>query len=61
MSQAIRWLVTHKAQVGWLLAFVAGGCTAVGLTEVAYVLGLAAAWLHGAGKAPSDTEAKARQ
>jgi hypothetical protein len=61
LALAFGWLKTRKAAIGWVVAFLAGGFQAVGLTDLSYPLGLLAAWLHGAGKAASDAEAKARQ
>jgi hypothetical protein len=61
LALAFGWLKTRKAAIGWVVAFLAGGFESVGLREVSYPLGLLAAFLYGAGKAPSDAEAKARQ
>jgi hypothetical protein len=59
--QVMTWLRTHKARVGWVAAFVAGGLQGVGQVEAAGVVALLAAALLGAGALPSDTEERTRR
>ena len=61
LGRAWELLVRNKARLGVLVLFCAGGLQAVGLTDVSGPLFVLAGWLHGAGTAPSDREAKARQ
>ena len=61
LGRAWALLVRNKARLGVLVLFTAGGLQALGLTDVSGPLYVLAGWLHGAGTAPSDREAKARQ
>ena len=61
LGRAWALLVRNKARLGVLVLFTASGLQALGLTDVSGPLYVLAGWLHGAGTAPSDREAKARQ
>lgn len=58
--KVLSWLRANKTKVGVAVTFLAGGCQAIGLTEVAGLLFTVAAALVGAGALPSDREERAR-
>lgn len=54
------WLKTVKAPLSYVVGLMAAGAIAQGNEALGVVLGAVAAWLNGAGHAPSDREAKSR-
>jgi hypothetical protein len=61
LTRVFEWAKAHKAFLGKVLLFLAGGFEGVGMRELSVPIGAAGLWLHGAGRASSDREIKANQ
>lgn len=58
-ENAMKWIKEHKALLGWIAGFIAGGLKAVDQNEAAMLVAMLSAGLLGAGHVKSDAEVKA--
>lgn len=55
MSKATDWFMAHKAQIGWVVSFIAAGLEGTGHSQAAAIVGMVGAALLGAGHVKSDS------
>lgn len=55
MSEAAVWIMAHKAQIGWVVSFIAAGLEGTGNSHAAAIVGMLGTALLGAGHVKSDS------